>query len=66
VTGRPWEQYGGSFVWEDARQVHGRVTLPRRCCKDMDPEKTGDCGQGCCDDFHCKSCGRRWRYEYPD
>jgi hypothetical protein len=62
----PWQQYGGSFVWPDERQVNGRVTLPRRCCADSQPELTGDCGKGCCEDYRCKSCGRTWRYEYPD
>ncbi len=61
----PWERYGGSFVWRDSdTQVH--VTLPTPCCDRMDAERIGDCGRGCCDDYRCRSCGRTWRYEYPD
>lgn len=61
----PWEEYGGSgsFVWAGSG---GRASLPSRCCENMKPGKTGDCGRGCCDDFQCKSCGKEWRYEYPD
>jgi len=66
----PWESYGsrGSFVWQDERYPGGWVTLPHRCCPDMKPKLIGDCGRGCgcCDDFECESCGKKWRYEYPD
>jgi len=59
----PWQKYGGSFVWQDSG---GRASLPGRCCDKMDPEQTGTCSHGCCDDYRCRSCGKRWRYEYPD
>lgn len=59
----PWLQYGGSFIWENN---NGRASLPGRCCENMDPELIGGCREGCCDDFRCKSCGKKWRYEYPD
>ncbi len=26
----------------------------------------GDCGQGCCDDWQCTDCGRKYRFEWPD
>jgi len=58
----PWVKYGGSFVW----QGQSRVSLPSRCCEEMRPKLVGECGRGCCDDYRCESCGRRWRYEYPD
>jgi hypothetical protein len=62
----PWEKYGGSLVWRDERYPGGRVTLPRRCCPNTKPKLVGDCGEGCCEDFECESCGKKWRYEYPD
>ena len=60
---KPWEKDGGSFVWEDN---NGRASLPGRCCADMKPKLVGGCREGCCDDFECESCGKKWRYEYPD
>lgn len=59
----PWEQYGGSFVWKHAE---GLAAMPMRCCPNMQPKLVGDCGRGCCEDFLCESCGKKWRYEYPD
>lgn len=60
---QPWEQYGGSFVWQGSG---GRASLPTPCCETPQPKHVGDCGQGCCDDYECISCGKRWRYEWPD
>ena len=28
--------------------------------------RTGDCGEGCCDDFECPDCGKSFRVEWPD
>lgn len=58
----PWVWYGGSFIWQGT----DRASLPGRCCDNMDPELVGDCGNGCCDDYKCRSCGKRWRYEWAD
>jgi hypothetical protein len=59
----PWEQYGGSFIWAGN---NGRASLPGKCCDDMKPGVTGECRDGCCEDYQCASCGKEWRYEYPD
>jgi len=63
----PWETHGGSFVWGDAKLARPRPSvLPSRCCEAMDPEQTGRCREGCCDDYRCRACGKTWRYEWPD
>ena len=59
----PWKNVGGSFVWQGNG---GRASVPGRCCADPKPKIVGDCGQGCCDDYQCQACGKRWRYEWPD
>jgi len=58
----PWQQHGGSFVWQGS----DRGSLPGPCCGNPDPKLIGDCGSGCCDDYECANCKRRWRYEWPD
>ncbi len=42
----------------------GHVTAPRCCGQRMADD--GDCGQGCCDDYRCETCGYRCRAEWPD
>jgi hypothetical protein len=37
-----------------------------RCCPSMQPEEIGDCGEGCCTDYRCRSCRRTWRREWSD
>lgn len=28
-------------------------------------ERVGECGLGCCTDYHCTACGTRFRFEWP-
>ena len=59
----PWTFYGGSFIWAESG---GKASVAEACCPRMRPAVTGSCKEGCCDDYQCASCGREWRYEYPD
>lgn len=29
-------------------------------------ENVGECAEGCCSDYHCKVCDKRWRVEWGD
>lgn len=42
----------------------GSVTGPQCCGEKMVDD--GDCGQGCCDDYRCETCGHTVRIEWPD
>ena len=42
----------------------GKVLSPTCCGAKMLDD--GDCGQGCCDDYRCPTCGRKVRVEWPD
>lgn len=35
-------------------------------CRHTQLKKVGGCKYGCCDDYVCKLCGRRFRVEVPD
>lgn len=43
---------------------NGHVRGPRCCGVPMTDD--GDCGQGCCDDYRCETCGYKCRVEWPD
>ncbi len=43
---------------------NGKVKGPQCCGEYMVDD--GDCGQGCCDDYRCKTCGYTYRVEWPD
>jgi len=42
--------------------------FPRKCprCSVGDLVDAGECSEGCCDYYKCKSCGYRFRVEVPD
>ena len=45
---------------EQIRLDSGVVTVPESI------EEVGECRDGCCTDYRCKVCGRRFRIEWPD
>jgi hypothetical protein len=49
-----------------------QVLITKECvsvlsCERAEPlNSIGDCGLGCCNDYECPDCGKRFRVEWPD
>lgn len=62
---------GKPYAFASPRNRH-EVVITKECVSVLSCEKKlhlrsiGDCGLGCCDDYECPDCGKRFRVEWPD
>ncbi len=42
----------------------GKKRQHDQICSHKNAEIVGGCAEGCCDDYKCPDCGKRWRVEY--
>lgn len=59
----PTPDGGCSVGWVEETDDGFSVRCPKCSAK---AQCVGGCSEGCCSDYECPSCSRRWRIEYPD
>jgi hypothetical protein len=56
-----WPQQDGRFLCTSERPMPENAS---GIWLHPNAKDVGGCSEGCCDDFQCPDCGKKWRKEY--